>query len=61
MKRQELMDLKDGTFIYNGHSEGIVKTDCGIKVIEVLIPISAMSNDSRHFDERPEYWMTMDD
>lgn len=61
MKAKELKELKDGTLLYNGHTEGIIKTVDGEKVIDVIIPISAMRNDSRHFDEQPEWWMTLDD
>lgn len=56
MTKKELMELKDGTLIYNGHAEGVIRTDCGVKCIEVLIPINSMSNESRHVDERPDYW-----
>lgn len=56
MTIKELKELKDGTLIYNGHVEGMVRTDCGVKCVEILIPVSAMNNNARHFDEKPEYW-----
>lgn len=61
MTRKELNDLPIGTLIYNGHTEGTIKKDCAGKYIEVWIPIRAMSDDSKHFDERPGYWMKLDD
>lgn len=61
MKRSELEQLKVGTLVYNGHTEGVVKMDGNIKVIEVYIPICAMNNDSKHYDERPEYWNKLED
>lgn len=59
MTRKELAELEDGTVLYNGHTEGVVKTVDKTKVIEVLIPIPYMSNESRHFDERPDSWSVM--
>lgn len=56
MKKAELKELKDGTLIYNGRTEGKIVTDCGVKCIEILISIGGMSNDSRDYDERPENW-----
>ena len=61
MTRKELMALRDGTLIYNGHAEGMIRTDSGVKCIEILIPITGMNDHSRHFDEKPEYWDLMDD
>lgn len=60
MKKAELKELKDGTLVYNGHAEGTIRTDCGVKCIEILIPIDGMSNDSRHYDEKPEWWELCD-
>lgn len=61
MTRKELEALKPGTLIYNGHTEGVIKMDGGEKVIVVQIPIKYMTDDSKHFDERPDNWMTLDD
>jgi len=61
MTVKELMQLKDGTLVYNGHSEGVIKTEYGIKVIETSIQISTMSNDANHYDEKPEFWDVLDD
>lgn len=61
MKKKELEELKIGTWVYNGHSEGIILMDGKIKGIEIFIPIYGMNNDSRHFDDRPEEWELMDD
>lgn len=61
MTIKELKKLPVGTLIYNGHSEGVIRDDCGVKVIEVLIPIDSMSNNSRHYDEKPEYWEPLED
>lgn len=56
MTRKELMELEPGTMLYNGHTEGEIKMDGKIKVIEVWIPIDRMSDWSRYFDERPDNW-----
>ena len=61
MTIKELKELPDGTLIYNGRHEGVIKTDCGDKVIEILIPIYAMSNGSNDFDERPEWWSVIEE
>ena len=61
MTRKELENLKIGTLVYNGHTEGVIKMDGKIKVIEVWIPIYAMSNDSNHFNERPAYWSVLEE
>lgn len=61
MTRKELMQLKDGTLLYNGHTEGEVKTSNGIKCIEVLIPIATMDNNANYFDDRPEWWGILED
>lgn len=61
MTRKELMQLKDGTLLYNGHTEGEVKTSNGIKCIEVLIPIATMDNNANYFDDRPEWWDILED
>ena len=61
MTMQELKQLKVGTLVYNGRTEGMIKEDCGEKVISVHIPLSAMSNDAMCFDERPRNWMVLDD
>lgn len=61
MKKKELEELKVGTWIYNGHQEGIIKMHGKIKGIEIFIPFYGMNNDSRHFDDRPEEWELMDD
>ena len=60
MTIKELESLKVGTLLYNGHVEGEIKIDYGIKCIEILIPIQHMSNDSNHIDERPEFWDIME-
>ena len=60
MTRKELNALKDGTLIYNGHAEGMIRTDCSVKCIEILIPINGMNNSSKHYDERPELWSEID-
>ena len=57
MTKKELEALEVGTVLFNGHTEGVIKMDGDIKVIEVYIPIYAMSNDANHFDERPEWWI----
>lgn len=56
MTKKELQGLKDGTLLYNTHTEGRIVTDCGVKCIEIYIPICGMSNDAREFDDRPQYW-----
>lgn len=56
MTKKQLNQLSIGTLLFNGHSEGRIKMDGKIKVIEVLIPIDSMSDDSHHFDERPDNW-----
>lgn len=56
MKKNELMNLDVGTVLYNGRYEGVVKMDGNVKVIEVCIQISTMSNDSVDFNEHPENW-----
>lgn len=61
MTKKELLSLKDGTLVYNGRYEGEIKTDCGIKVIDIYIQIGTMSNDSRDYDERPENWVIIED
>lgn len=61
MTKKELQELKDGTLLYNGHVEGVIINDCGLKCIQVLIPIHAMNDDARHFDERPENWNLLDE
>lgn len=61
MTRKELEKLEVGTLLYNGHTEGTIRMDGNRKVIEVWIPISAMSDDSKHFDERPDNWMILED
>ena len=62
MTKKELMQLKDGTLLYNGHTEGEVKTTSnGIKCIEVLIPIATMDNNANYFDDRPEWWDILED
>lgn len=61
MTKKELEQLKDGTLLYNGRTEGVIKTDGKIKVIEIQIPIYAMCNDSRHYDERPDNWSVLED
>lgn len=60
MKRSEIQQLEVGTVLYNGHAEGVVKMDGNIKVIEVLIQVSTMSNNSPHPDERPDNWEVLD-
>lgn len=60
MKRSEIQQLEVGTVLYNGHTEGVVKMDGNIKVIEVLIQVSTMSNNSPHPDERPDNWEVLD-
>lgn len=61
MTKKELKALKDGTLIYNGRTEGIIKTVDGMKMIEILIPIVSMSNDSSDFDDCPKYWDVLED
>lgn len=61
MTKKELNNLPIGTIVYNGHVEGEIKADRAGKYIEVWIPINSMSNDSRYFDERPEFWEPMGD
>lgn len=61
MKRSEIQQLKVGTLLYNGRTEGVVKMDGNEKVIEILIPVSSMCNGSSNYDERPEYWEVLDD
>ena len=60
MKKKDLEELKVGTWIYNGHQEGIIKMNGKIKGIEIFIPIYGMNDDSRHFDDRPEEWELME-
>lgn len=60
MTRKELMELEVGTIVYNGRTEGEIKMDGNIKVIDIYIPISGMSNDSRDYDDRPENWMVIE-
>ena len=60
MTKKELQQLEEGTILYNGHTEAEIKMDGNIKVLEIWIPISSMSNDSHHFDERPENWEILD-
>ena len=61
MTREELKALPDGTLVYNGYYEGLIKTDCGDKVVEILIPIDSMCNDSIHFEERQEWWSVIEE
>ena len=56
MTTKGLRDLPEGTLLFNGRVEGVIKTDCGVKVIEILIPIDSMSNASKDYNERPEQW-----
>lgn len=56
MTRKELENLPVGTLLYNGRNEGEIKMDGKIKVIEVWIPISGMSNDAVDYNDRPENW-----
>ena len=46
--------------LYNGRTEGIIRMDGRDKVIEVFIPISAMSNDAKDFNDRPEWWSVLE-
>lgn len=59
MARTDLQNLEVGTLLYNGHTEGKIVMDGGIKVIEVYIPIYGMSNDAIDFNERPEHWTVL--
>lgn len=61
MTKKELMALDDGTLVYNGRHEGIIKTEDGEKVINITIPISAMSNDKTDYNKRPEWWSAIED
>ena len=61
MTKKELKALKDGTLIYNGHTEAEIKTVAREKVIEICIPIDSLKSDSQHFDEIPEHWMVLEE
>lgn len=61
MTRKELQELNVGTIVYNGRTEGEIKMDGKTKVIEINIPISWMSNDSRDYNDRPENWMVIEE
>ena len=61
MTRKELQELNVGTIVYNGQTEGEIKMDGKTKVIEIYIPISGMSNDSRDYNDRPENWMVIEE
>lgn len=61
MTRSELNNLPVGSLVYNGHTEGVIKKDCAGKYIEVWIPINSMSDESKHFDERPSNWSELND
>lgn len=61
MTKRELEELRAGTLVYNGHTEGIIKMDGKIKGIEIFIPIHGMSDDSNRIDERPTWWDVLDD
>ena len=61
MTKQELKELKAGTIIYDGYTEGVIKERAGEKVIEIWIPVSSMSNDARRPEERPERWSVIEE
>lgn len=61
MTKKELQGLKDGTLVYNGNTEGRIITDCGIKCIEIYIPICGMSNDAIEFNDRPVWWSVIEE
>ena len=61
MTIKELMELKEGTLLYNGRTEGEIVTDYGIKCIKVLIPIKYMSNMAKDKSEQPEWWDVLED
>lgn len=61
MTKKELQELPVGTLLYNGRTEGIIRMDGRDKVIEVFIPISAMSNDAKDFNDRPEWWSVLEE
>lgn len=61
MTKKELQALKDGTIVYNGEAEGRIITDCGIKCIEIYIPINGMSNDAKDYNDRPEWWSVIEE
>ena len=60
MTKKELQELEAGTLLFNGHHEGVIRMDGKEKVIEILIPISGMSNDSTHLEEQPIHWSAME-
>lgn len=61
MTKKELEQLKVGTLVYNGHTDGRIGMDGRTKVIVIRMPINTMSNDSKDFDERPEYWTVLEE
>ena len=61
MTKKELENLEVGTLLYNGRTEGVIKMDGKIKVIEIWIPINGMSNDANNFDDRPENWSALEE
>lgn len=60
MTVKELQQLEVGTLLYNGKTEGVIKMDGNIKVIELYIQIGTMSNLSNDYNERPENWSVLD-
>ena len=63
MTRNELKALPDGTIIFNGNTEGVIRTDpyINMKCIEIMIPIDAMRNDAEIPEERPQLWRVLED
>lgn len=60
MTKKELENLPVGTILYNGRTEGEIKMDGKIKVIEIWIPIYGMSNGAVDYNDRPENWSVLE-
>lgn len=61
MKKEEIKKLEVGTVLYNGRFEGVVKIEDGVKVVDIALPVFAMSKDAQDYNMNPENWAMLDD